>query len=270
MYDLNDRNLLTLDRCPWPSPSPDHTIEETGPNDVEVWCAALDTFQENRRAGDWLSRDELERAARFRFDRDRQRFVLHRTILRALLARYLMADPGQIAFAAGARGKPMLSPLFAGHRLRFNLSHSQNLALFAFARDREVGIDVEAIRPMPDAAGIARRYFSPRENAEFKKIVPELKLEAFFNCWTRKEAFVKATGEGLERRLDSFDVSLAPGEPARLLATGEPTGAWSLHDLAPAPGFRAAVAAAGEDWTIHCWRWTWSPTGQTSSTSGNI
>src|SRR5262249_48037202 len=143
--------------------------------------------------------------------------------------------------------------------LRFNLSHSQNLALYAFALDREVGVDVEAMRPLDDAAEIARRYFSQAENAAFERIVPAQRLEAFFNCWTRKEAFLKATGEGLNRPLDSFDVTLTPGEAAQLSIAGQTTegGGWSLYDLNPAPGFRAAVAAAGQGWVVKCWRWRW-------------
>jgi 4'-phosphopantetheinyl transferase len=267
MHESDKRDSVAVDWYEWPIQTSNQTI---GQNDVEVWCASLDAPDEAGRAERWLSPDERQRAARFRFDQDRQRFILHRGILRALLGRYLAVHPRELAFMSGPNGKPALASPFAARGLRFNLSHSQNLALYAFALDREVGVDVEAIRPLDDVEGIARRYFSRAENAALERIVPVQRSEAFFNCWTRKEAFLKATGEGLDRPLDSFDVSLAPGEPARLLATGEPTGAWSLHDLAPAPGFRAAVAAAGEDWTIHCWRWTWSPAGQTFSTSGNI
>jgi 4'-phosphopantetheinyl transferase len=228
-------------------------------DEVHVWRATLDVSDAtDGRLETWLSPDELQRAAAFRFARDRTRFILRRGVLRALLGRYLALHPKRIVFEYGAAGKPALAAAHGEHGLIFNVSHSEDLAVYAIAAGRAVGVDVESVRPLIEADAIARRYFSPAEAAALNNIPdPALRLEAFFNCWTRKEAYIKATGEGLSRPLDSFDVSLAPEEPARLLKTTAAggAGAWSLCHLSPAPGFAGAVAAAGRSWRLRCWLW---------------
>jgi 4'-phosphopantetheinyl transferase len=140
--------------------------------------------------------------------------------------------------------------------LRFNVSHSHSLALYAITRAREVGVDVEHIRPEIAQEKIAERFFSPREVTVLRALPTPLQASAFFACWTRKEAFIKAKGDGLTLPLDQFDVSLAPGEPATLLRTAwdpQEAACWALQDLAPAPGYRAAVAVAGHAWRLTCW-----------------
>jgi 4'-phosphopantetheinyl transferase len=209
-----------------------------------VWWARLDRLPPVLLAGP-LSADERERAGRFRFDRDRRRFVAARGLLRLVLGRTLGLDPAGLRFAYGPRGKPSLAD---GPGLGFNVSHSGGLALLAFAWDRELGVDVEEEREVKEAADIARRYFSHRESEELLRLPEGERKAAFFRCWTRKEAFIKATGDGLSRALDAFDVTLRPGEPARLLRVeGEP-GAKSrfwIEDLRPAPGFAGALAVDG-------------------------
>jgi 4'-phosphopantetheinyl transferase len=146
-----------------------------------------------------------------------------------------------------------------GHALQFNLSHSQDLALYAIGRERAVGIDVERIRPVPDAEQIVGRFFSFSEHALFRALPPRQKLEGFFNCWTRKEAYLKARGEGLDRSLSGFDVTLAPGEPARLLADREDpleVERWSFRALHPASDYSAALAVEGRGWHFVCWQWS--------------
>ena len=141
--------------------------------------------------------------------------------------------------------------------LRFNLSHSQGLALYAVTRGREIGVDLECIRPISDAEQIAERFFSAHENAVFRTIPAHEKPKAFFNCWTRKEAYLKALGDGLARPLDEFDVSLAPGEPAKLLRIeGAPQEAsrWSLNRLEPGSGYVAALAVEGYGYQLKCWQ----------------
>jgi 4'-phosphopantetheinyl transferase len=191
-----------------------------------------------------LSEEERLRAGRFVFERDRRRFIAGRARLRQLLASRLGVRPEAVAFSYGPRGKPALLQKFAGSDLRFNVSHSEDVAVYAFARGREVGIDVEAVRAIDHADAIAARFFSVRENKAYSTLDPRDRPVGFFNCWTRKEAFIKAIGEGLSHPLDSFDVSLLPGEPARILRVGGLPGescGWHLESFTLAPGFVAAV-----------------------------
>jgi 4'-phosphopantetheinyl transferase len=204
-----------------------------------------------------LAADELERAERFHFEKDRQHFIAGRGLLRLILGHYLDTTPSQLRFHYSDYGKPalVLSPRQAP--LNFNVSHSYGLALYAVTLGREVGLDVEKIRSDLEYEEIAERFFSPRESAVLLRLPTEVKPRAFFNCWTRKEAYIKARGEGLSLPLDQFDVSLAPGEPARLLdVRGDPQEAsrWSLQALKPVSGYVAALAVEGSDWHLKCWQ----------------
>lgn len=213
--------------------------------DVEVVSVRLDVTRDAlRSAAALLSNDERQRASRFAFERDRNRFLAARGRLRELLAARLGVAPAAVQLVYGARGKPALSPHFADAELHFNVSHCGDVAAYAFARRREVGVDVEHVRLMPDSDEIAARFFSRRENEAYRALDPRDKLVGFFNCWTRKEAFVKATGCGLGDPLDFFDVSLAPSEPPRILRVNDRTGddcGWSLASFSPAPRFVAAL-----------------------------
>jgi 4'-phosphopantetheinyl transferase len=203
-----------------------------------------------------LTADECQRAERYIFAKDRAHFVVARGLLRVLLGRYLGQEPQHLRFTYGRHGKPALATETGGVALRFNVSHSHGLALYAITRGREVGVDIEHIRPEVAQEQVAERFFSPREVTVLRALPTPLQAPAFFACWTRKEAYIKATGAGLALPLDQFDVSLAPGEPAALLHTAwDPQEAtrWALQDLAPAPGYRAAVAVAGHDWHLTCW-----------------
>jgi len=200
-----------------------------------------------RAAGVLLSAGERQRAARFAFDRDRRRYIAARALLRRLLGERLGERPEAIEFVYGRRGKPALAPRFAGSGLHFNLSHCDDVAVYAFARAREVGVDIEKVRPIPDADEIAKRFFSRRENLAYRALAAADRGPGFFNCWTRKEAFIKALGHGLHLPLGSFDVSLAPGEPARILRVGPRRGddcGWRLASLQPAPGLTGAVVVS--------------------------
>src|ERR1043166_2141935 len=187
-----------------------------------------------------------ERATRFALEPDRRRFIVVRALLRQLLAARLGVRPEAIELAAGARGKPALAGRFAASDLRFNVSHCQDVAVNAFSSGREVGIDVEAVRELPDADDVAARWFSRQEYATYRALEPGDRALGFFQCWTRKEAFIKALGDGLFHPLDRFDVSLAPGEPARILRVEDVPGdrcRWQLEGFSPVPGFVAAVVA---------------------------
>lgn len=230
------------------------------PNDaVHVWRATLDQSASCReRFWQTLAEDERARADRFHFPRDREHFVVARGVLRAILARYLNTEPGRLSFCYSAYGKPALLKEASGDALRFNLSHSHGLALYAVTRDRELGIDVEHLRPHLADRQIAERFFSPGEVAVLLALPQYQQREAFFHCWTRKEAYIKARGEGLSLPLDQFEVSLAPGEPAALLSThANPSEAsrWSMLELTPGPGYVGALAVEGHGWRLACWQW---------------
>lgn len=240
----------------WPPPPADLTLR---PDEVHVWRAALDvTGPCLSLLRDTLSADEHARAGRFVFPRDRDHFIAGRGVLRRLLGRYLSRDPSRLSFHYLAAGKPTLLRDVSEDELHFNVSHSHGLALFAFARGRAVGVDLEAIRDNYPGDDIARRFFSPREVAALQALPPELRTEAFFACWTRKEAFIKAIGTGLSLPLDRFDVSVNPGEPVALLATRfEPAQAsrWQLRELRPATGYQGALAVEGTGWELWCFGW---------------
>jgi 4'-phosphopantetheinyl transferase len=216
-------------------------------DEVEVIVARPDVGSEAVSASAQLLTDrERERATRFALEPDRRRFIVVRALLRQLLAARLGVRPEAIELAAGARGKPALAGRFAASDLRFNVSHCQDVAVYAFSSGREVGIDVEAVRELPDADDVAARWFSRQEYATYRALEPGDRALGFFQCWTRKEAFIKALGDGLFHPLDRFDVSLAPGEPARILRVEDVPGdrcRWQLEGFSPVPGFVAAVVA---------------------------
>lgn len=189
---------------------------------------------------------ESDRANRFIFERDRFRFIVGRARLRQELSTRLDVRPEAIEFVYGPFGKPALSRRFEGSNLRFNVSHSEDIAVYAFSCDCEIGVDVEAVRIIHEADDIAAQFFSDYEKEAYLALDPCDKPLGFFNCWTRKEAFIKAIGNGLYHPLDSFDVSLAPREPAKILGIqGTPRDdcGWYMSSFLPAPGFVAAVAA---------------------------
>ncbi len=247
--------MTALDRL-WGPPPADLALSS---DDIHVWRASLDQPASRfQRLAQTLSEDERLRAGQFYFEQDRKRFIASRGLLKTILGCYLDIEPSRLQFCYGSRGKPALAETPVGGTLRFNLSHSQGLALFAVTRDREIGVDLERVRAISEAEQIAERFFSARENAVFRAVPMSKKQEAFFNCWTRKEAYVKASGDGLALPLDQFDVSLAPGEPAALLnAKGDPQEAsrWSLQELVPASGYVAALAVEGHGWRLACWQW---------------
>lgn len=244
----------------WSNPPPDLDLPQ---GEVHVWRASVDrTDSQVEALVETLSVDERDRAGKFYFERDRRSFILARGTLRSLLARYLHRCPARLRFCYGPHGKPALTRDTGGDTVRFNLSHSHGLALFAITRHGDVGIDVELIRPHFASEEIAERFFSPREVFMLRNVPVEKRGEAFFNCWTRKEAYIKATGKGLSLPLDEFAVSLAPGEPAALLETRtDPREAsrWCLRSLAPGPGYVGALAVATECSELKRWDWSAEP-----------
>jgi 4'-phosphopantetheinyl transferase len=223
---------------------------------VRLWIVRLEAFEDTfARSLAVLSPEETVRAERFHFDRDRRAFVLGRAGLRMLLASYLGTDAAAVEFVYGPQGKPALAPTLkdASSSLRFNASHSGNLAAYAFTDGCEIGVDVERHRAIPDFENIARRFFSPAETAELLELSPGDKTSGFFNCWTRKEAFIKAMGGGLSIPLDSFRVTLRPGAAARIVSlegSNDDARRWTLYDFTPAPDFAGAIAYPDEPRSI--------------------
>ena len=228
-----------------------------GVDEVHLW--RVDLAATAGAESQWsaiLSSEERDRAARFHFPRDRQYFVAARAILRRVLGGYVNVDPETLMFVYSSKEKPALGGAHADTGLHFNISHSGDVALFACTLRRQVGVDVEQIRSQRDTAVIAARFFSPAEQEQLASIPQEERVEAFFRCWTRKEAYIKATGEGLSLPLREFDVSLAPRSQNALLATrteASEAKRWSLRDITVKPGYAAALCVVGTGWNLVDW-----------------
>lgn len=218
---------------------------DLGRDDLHVWRTTLDQpLSSVQELKSLLSTDEVERAERFHFERDRTRFLARRGLLRIILGYQLGVEPDTVRFCYSASGKPETAEISDKGKLCFSVSHSYGLAVYVIGWNRNVGIDVEKIRPLNEAEPIARSFFSTSEAAAIQELPESQRIQGFFNCWTRKEAYLKATGDGLSRPLDEITVSLVPGETAELMSvTGdqkEPSR-WSLIELTPALGYVAAV-----------------------------
>jgi 4'-phosphopantetheinyl transferase len=223
---------------------------------VHVWRLNLD-LPEASIDDLWktLSADEQQRTNRYRFERDRRWFIARRGRVRHILGEYLASDPASLKFSYNRYGKPALQ-MESQRWLSFNSSHSLGLALLACARQVDIGVDLEYRRENINFLDLAKKFFSTKEVAELRLLSMASLSQAFFLCWTRKEAFIKASGEGLSMPLDAFDVSVMPGEPARLLGTRqglEPPDQWSLFNLEPDPEYSAALVVHGQGYELCCW-----------------
>ena len=237
----------------WMSPPDDLSLNL---NQVDVWRVSTKVSPASVRSAEpTLSADESQRAARFRFDTDRHRFTVSHIALRDILSRYLLIEPANIGFTIGEYGKPATT---SDAKLDFNLSHSGDYALITLSRERKVGVDVEHFRDNMEIDKIASRFFSEKENAELMSLPSDQQQIGFFNCWTRKEAYIKAHGLGLSLSLDSFDVSLTPNEPAVLRATRpnlDKASHWTLLSLDVEDQYAGAVAVEGRDLDFRFWDW---------------
>lgn len=231
-----------------------------GKDDIHIFAAPLDIAGDDlAKLKASLSADENERAARFKFERHRNRYIAGRGWLRTILGRFLKCEPAMLRFEYSAHGKPILLKGAAGHDLHFNLAHSEDLALATVTRLCPVGVDVERIRVVKDVEELVKRFFSARESEAFQKLSLNEQPAAFFNLWTRKEAMLKATGEGITGGLNRVEVSFLKGEPARVMAINGDTGKaseWMLRELAPAAGFVGAVAIQAANAEIQTWKMT--------------
>jgi 4'-phosphopantetheinyl transferase len=239
----------------WQTP-PEELQLEAG--EVHVWLGALDVpLGRLRELRSLLNTDELARSDRFLQAHHRVHSAAARGYLRTLLGRYLVVAPQSVQLQFNSFGKPSVAGNFAASGLRFNLSHSHGLALFAFARGRELGVDIEKMRPDFATTEIAGRFFSAAESARLRSLAPEQQPRAFFECWSRKEAYIKARGDGLSRRLDSFEVAFGPGLAPSIVASNdepEATVRWAMRDLQPADGYCGALVVEGPGVSVACWK----------------
>ena len=226
---------MKLPDCPWSLP-PAYLVLPR--DEIHVWCASLD--QPPARVAvleQTLSLDERSRVQRYRFAHDKQYFIIRRGLLRQVLGDYLGVEPGSLRFRSGPYGKPALVEMPGADMLHFSVSHSRELALFAFARDHELGVDIEYVRPVAQAEQIARRYFAVRARDTLRDLPPDRMYEQFFIYWTRLEAYLKASGLGL-----------AGAESQGLLSpenTAQPLYG-PIYSMQPAPGYVAALAVQEE------------------------
>lgn len=242
--------------CDWKLPRAELALHE---GDVHVWKAALDISWEHvSNLATLLSEDEMVRAHRFHFARDQRRFIVARGILRQILGSYTGLPPQSLRLQYGEYGKPALTADCGGTWLQFNLAHAHERVFYGLTRGMKIGIDLERVRAHFASLQIAERFFAPAEVATLKTITGKARVDAFFNCWTRKEAYIKAQGTGFSLPLDQFEVSLHPDEPAALLKAvdGQENTQWTLAAIETEPGYVAALAVDGPLTIWRCWRWS--------------
>ena len=247
--------MIDTDQCVFPAAGirklsapnfPNIEAVQLATSEAHIWHADLESLALPEKWAEILSQDECERARRFRFARDQHHFIICRALLRSLLGNYLQRRPAELVFRYSPHGKPNVA--FPSSDIRFNLSHSGKRAVFAFVRGRELGVDVEQIKHDFETQTVAERFFSSAEREALSRIPAASRHTAFFQCWTRKEAFVKAKGGGLFLPLDQFDVSLVPGRPAQLLQTrpdNEERNRWSLSALDVGAQYAGALVMEG-------------------------
>jgi len=239
------------------------------PGDVHIWWTSLDQSGSRLEKHEQiLATDERARAKRFRFERDRNRFVRRRGVLREILGCYLGIEPNAVRLTYGEHGKPKLVEEMVSRNIEFSLSHSEGIALYGFSHDHQIGVDIEYVREVPEMDQIAGQFFSEGEKEVLRSLKAREKTGAFYKCWTRKEAFTKATGVGLSYPLNSLDVLTDPvGRPQALKIDGslERTTKWSIRDLTLCSGFAAAFAVEQRPGQLPCYRCTngsWAPIQQ--------
>jgi 4'-phosphopantetheinyl transferase len=234
--------------------SPDNLI--LSEKEAHVWRADLNLNEGFQNSFlNLLSADEKNRAKKFRFAKDSQNFIVARGILRLLIGKYLEINPAEVSFQYSEFGKPSIAH---NNSLQFNISHSQNIALFAFTKKFNIGIDVEFVNPNIEVKEIATSFFSTNEIKNLLALPEQQQTLGFFYCWTRKEAFIKAVGEGLSFPLDKFEVSLEPNKPAKLLATDwqpKDVAKWSIYSLSPKANFVGSLVIEGLVEKVKCWSW---------------
>jgi 4'-phosphopantetheinyl transferase len=230
-----------------------------GANQVDLWHIDVSGLPEVGGCRRLLSSDEIERANRFHFEKHQRCFTLMRAAMREILGGYAGIPPQDLVFSYGDKGKPELAGQAASAGITFNLSHSDQLGLLGVTQGLVIGVDIELVNPEFGGQEIAERFFSASEVRHLLSIPAQERADAFFSCWTRKEAYIKALGDGLSVPLDSFEVAFGPGRKAALLAVrvdpGEVTR-WSMYDIDATPGYKAALVVEGSQHRLRYLRWT--------------
>ena len=248
---------MSTDESEWRQAVPGKLINS---NEVHVWRVLIDsTTVQIENLKEILSSDELVKAGRFHFEKDQKRFIAARGILRRILGHYLDMNPHDIRFEYTSHGKPLLAGISGNDTISFNLTHSGAFALYAITRGKDIGIDIERVRDDVDMYQITQRFFSQGEINSLKQIDENKRLELFFQYWTRKEAFLKAMGEGITFPMEQCDVSLVNGRvlsPVTLLGINRENSCWHVQDLFPGRVYTAAIAVEGGDWDISCWHYS--------------
>ncbi len=227
-------------------------------NEVHIWRTSLDDHSEDtlKYLYSILSKDEKSKVERLQFKYNRHNYIVARGFLRIILGRYLDIESNDIYFSYNRYGKPKLEGMSIGDYLHFNLSHSGRMVLYAISLDSKVGIDIEFVRPYKKAEAIVERYFSDQEKEEFRALPMCLKEQSFFLGWSRKEAYIKAHGMGMQIPFDEFSVTMVPGEPVKLVHNQDNIdngAAWSLRDIIPIANYATAVAVEGQDSQFRFW-----------------
>ncbi len=241
-----------MDRIEWHIPPKNLNMKS---DEVHIWLASLDIDRTSlKNLKKILSEDEIKRAEKFYFEKDKNHFIACRSILRNILSLYLNVPAGDIKFSYNPYGKPSVPE----KKISFNLSNSYGLAIYGITCDKEIGIDIEHIPEDFSWEEIVEQFFSKKEIMELYKTPCDMRKKAFFNCWTRKEAYIKAKGMGLSIPLDSFDVSLIPGEPVKLLEVRgkkEEKSRWFLKEILINNNYISALAVEGYNLTFKYWKW---------------
>ena len=248
------------DQISWPRAPRDWSRRFCEDRDrIDIWAASTDATDKMVRilAKD-LGASELQRASAFRHSLERNRFIARRHLLRSIIGCYLNVDATAVEFNNTARGKPTLGGDFADAGLHFNVAHSDGLAVVAISNVGAIGVDVEKIRRFDEIEQLVESCFSHRERTAFGLVPPNEKSAAFFRLWTRKEALLKANGDGIGRSLDievPFDSHEAAERDDRPKLRCH-RGTWYFYDLSPAPGFAVVLVAPVVMSRLGCWRWT--------------
>lgn len=234
----------------WRTPPPDISLSDSA---VDVWLISLaQPDAADRLFADLLSSAERERAARFKFDKHRQPYVVAHAALRSILSQYLNTAPVDLPFVSGVNGKPSLAPELSGSGLQFNLSHSREMTLLGVTRGHEIGVDIEWVNEDYGFDEVAEHFFTAKEVSELRALPVHLQRQAFFKCWTSKEAFLKAKGTGLSGKLDEVEITLFEEQQVRIDAS---VPGWTLSELTPGNGYEAAVVVEGGSLPVRCYRW---------------
>lgn len=240
-----------LDVCDWTKPSGRPQLSD---REIHIWQADLSHLDRQvERLAPLLSEDEQQRAARFRFERDRRKFILCRGLLRTILGQYLQRDPIALRFHYGKYGKPSLVD---ADLLSFNLAHAGDRALYAVTQHYAIGIDIEQLRFVEYAEQIVHRYFSSEEQQVYQSLAPDQQPLAFFRAWTGKEAFLKAIGSGLSLPLDQVSVAISPDRPAALLhlPADYSIGQWQMYQFVPSAGYVGAIVVPQQPFRLRFWQ----------------